>query len=225
MDSAFDWHSFLLPFWLSLKVSLIASILTLIAGIWIASWMAERHFSCKAVLETIFMLPLVLPPTVVGFLLLTLLGRKSWIGRLMEWLFAQPVIFTWYAAVIAAIVISFPLVYQTVKVGIASVSVEYKDAARLDGANERQVLGRITLPLAGRSLLTAYTLGFARALGEFGATLMIAGNIPGRTQTIPTVIYTAVETNQMHLAWIWTFIVIMISFILLSFTGTNKASG
>lgn len=225
MDSAFDWHSFLLPFWLSLKVSLIASILTLIAGIWIAAWMAERHFSCKAVLETIFMLPLVLPPTVVGFLLLTLLGRKSWIGRLMEWLFAQPVIFTWYAAVIAAIVISFPLVYQTVKVGIASVSVEYKDAARLDGANERQVLGRITLPLAGRSLLTAYTLGFARALGEFGATLMIAGNIPGRTQTIPTVIYTAVETNQMHLAWIWTFIVIMISFILLSFTGTNKASG
>lgn len=222
MTVAVDWPAFLSPFWLSLKVSLIASILTLLSGLLIATWMAERHVPCKALLETILMLPLVLPPTVVGFLLLILLGRKGWIGRLLERLFAQPVLFTWYAAVIAAVVISFPLVYQTVKLGIASVSAEYKEAARLDGATEWQILREVTLPLAARSLLTAYTLGFARALGEFGATFMIAGNIPGKTQTIPIVIYTAVETNQMLLASIWAAVVILISFLLLAATSRNQ---
>ncbi|NIK71840.1 molybdate transport system permease protein [Paenibacillus sp. BK720] len=161
------------------------------------------------------MLPLVLPPTVVGFLLLVLLGRRSWLGRAIEWLFSAPVIFTWWAAVIAAVVVSFPLVYQTMKVGFQSVDKRLEEAGRSIGANERQVFWHITLPLAFRSLISAYILGFARGLGEFGATLMIAGNIPGKTQTLPTAIYVAVDSGHTTLAWAWTGSIIVISFILL----------
>jgi molybdate ABC transporter, permease protein len=161
------------------------------------------------------MLPLVLPPTVVGFLLLVLLGRKSWVGQGIERLFHAPVIFTWWAAVIASVVVSFPLVYQTMKVAFLSVDKRLEEAGRSIGANERQVFWHITLPLASRSLISAYILGFARGLGEFGATLMIAGNIPGKTQTIPTAIYVAVDSGNTTMAWAWTVSIIVISFILL----------
>ena len=215
VDQTLDWESFMEPIWLSVKVSFIASLWVMLLGIWAAHRIGGRRFFGKTLLETVLMLPLVLPPTVVGFLLLMLLGRKGWIGRLWEWWFAQPVIFTWHAAVIAAVVVAFPLVYQTLKAGFASVPGVYKDAARLDGAGEWQVLLGITLPLAARSLATAYVLGFARSLGEFGATLMIAGNIPGRTQTISTAIYAAVESNRMGLAGLWSAVLICIAFVLL----------
>lgn len=161
------------------------------------------------------MLPLVLPPTVVGFLLLVMLGRRSWIGEWIEWLFSAPIVFSWWAAVVASIVVSFPLVYQTVKLGFASVDRNLEDAARSIGANEWQVFRYVTLPLAFPSIVSAYILGFARGLGEFGATLMIAGNIPGRTQTIPTAIYVAVDSGNTTMAWAWTCAIIVISFILL----------
>lgn len=209
---------FVQPLLLSLKISLLASIISLCVGTLAVHLLAYRRFYGKTLLETFFMLPMVLPPTVVGFLLLILLGRKSFIGRLVEGIFGQSIIFSWYAAVVAAIVVSFPLVYQTVKSGLAVVSAQCKEAARIDGANEWQVLLHIVFPLSIRSLLAAYILGFARALGEFGATYMVAGNIPGRTQTIPTAIYTAVDTNQMHIAWLWTIIIALISFILLLLT-------
>ncbi|CAM2779025.1 molybdate ABC transporter permease subunit [Paenibacillus sediminis] len=210
-----DWESFLTPVWLSLKVSLIASIIVLLLGISAAWWMTNKRFFGKTFVETTFMLPLVLPPTVVGFILLMLLGRRSWIGQSLEWLYGRTVIFSWGAAVIAAVVVSFPLVYQTLKVGFSSVQQDYVDAARSSGASEWQVLRFITLPLSARSLMTAYLLGFARALGEFGATLMIAGNIPGKTQTIPTAIYVAAQSDHMGLAWLWTLGVVIISFILM----------
>jgi len=222
MDQTLDWNAFVSPIWLSVKVSFIASILVMILGIWAAHSIGGRRFFGKTLLETSLMLPLVLPPTVVGFLLLLLLGRRSWIGKLWEWWFDQPVIFTWYAAVVAAVVVSFPLVYQTLKAGFASVQKEYKEAARLDGASEWQVVCRITIPLAARSLATAYVLGFARALGEFGATLMVAGNIPGRTRTIPTAIYAAVETNQLQLAGLWSAVLICLAFVLLLATRTKS---
>jgi molybdate transport system permease protein len=222
MDRAFDWDAFIEPVRLSLKVSLIASLLVMALGIWAAHRIGGRRFFGKTLLETTLMLPLVLPPTVVGFLLLAALGRRSWVGRMWEWWFEQPVIFTWHAAVIAAVVVAFPLVYQTLKAGFASVPVEYKDAARLDGAGEWQVLFRITIPLSVRSLASAYVLGFARVLGEFGATLMVAGNIPGRTRTIPTAIYAAVETNQWLLAGLWSAVLICIAFVLLLATRTKS---
>lgn len=216
---AMNWSEFWSPIRLSLQVSLLSGILTALIGVCVARWMSRRSFKGKTLLETAFMLPLVLPPTVVGFLLLVVLGRKSWLGRLIEWLFAAPIVFTWWAAVIAATVVAFPLVYQTMKVGFASVDRDLEDAGRSIGANEWQVFRYITLPLTFRSLISAYILGFARSLGEFGATLMIAGNIPGKTQTIPTAIYVAVDAGNAPMAWAWTGSMIVISFLMLLLTG------
>jgi molybdate transport system permease protein len=218
-----NWHDFWLPIRLSLQIALLSSLVVLLLGVAVAWWMPRRKFKGKIVLETIFMLPLVLPPTVVGFLLLVLLGRRSFIGKWIEWLFAAPIVFTWWAAVVASIVVSFPLVYQTMKVGFASVDRNLEDAGRSMGASEWGVFRYISLPLAFRSLISAYILGFARGLGEFGATLMIAGNIPGRTQTIPTAIYVAVDSGNTAMAWAWTCAIIIISFLLLLLTGRKSA--
>ncbi|GBF75363.1 molybdenum ABC transporter permease subunit [Paenibacillus sp. 598K] len=212
-----DWQSYWTPIRLSLQVALLASVLVALLGVAAAWWMNRRTFRGKTVIETLFMLPLVLPPTVVGFVLLVVLGRKSWLGQLAERVFQAPIIFSWWAAVIAAVVVAFPLVYQTMKVGLAAVDRDLEDAGRSTGANEWQVFRYITLPLAQRSLVSAFILGFARSLGEFGATLMIAGNIPGKTQTVPTAIYVAVDSGNLTMAWVWTGSVVVISFIMLWF--------
>ncbi len=213
--ASLNWHDFWLPIRLSLLVALLSSIVVLLIGVAAAWWLSRRSIKGKIFIETVFMLPLVLPPTVVGFLLLVLLGRRSWFGEWIEWLFSAPIVFTWWAAVIASVVVSFPLVYQTMKVGFLSVDRNLEEAGRSIGANEWQVFWHITLPLAMRSLISAYILGFARGLGEFGATLMIAGNIPGKTQTIPTAIYVAVDSGNTAMAWAWTGSIIVISFVLL----------
>ncbi|MEC0370639.1 molybdate ABC transporter permease subunit [Paenibacillus chibensis] len=217
-----SWHDFWSPVRISLQVSLLSSVVVLLLGVAAAWWMSKRKCKWKIVLETVLMLPLVLPPTVVGFLLLVVLGRKSWIGQAIEWLFNAPVIFSWWAAVIAAVVVSFPLVYQTMKNGFASVDPELENAGRSSGASEWQVFRHITLPITYHSLGTAFILGFARGLGEFGATLMIAGNIPGKTQTIPTAIYVAVDAGNTPMAWAWTCAIILISFLMLLLTGNRN---
>lgn len=213
-----NWQEYWTPIRLSLQVSILSSFVVILLGIAAAWWMAKASFRGKTLLETLFMLPIVLPPTVVGFILLVLLGRRSWIGQALEWLFSAPVIFSWWAAVIASIVVAFPLVYQTMKVGFLAVDREMEDAARSYGGSEWQVFRYITLPLTYRSMLSAYILGFARGLGEFGATLMIAGNIPGKTQTIPTAIFVAVDSGNTAMAWAWTASIIAISFVMLLFT-------
>lgn len=220
--AAMNWNEFWPPILLSLQVSLLSSLLVAVLGVCAAWWMARRSFRGKTLLETALLLPLVLPPTVVGFLLLVMLGRKSWLGRLAEWVFASPIVFSWWAAVIAAVVVAFPLVYQTMKAGFASVDRDLEDAGRAIGASEWQVFRHITLPLTLRSLLSAYILGFARGLGEFGATLMIAGNIPGKTQTIPTAIYVAVDAGNSVMAWAWTGSMIVISFLMLLLTRRKE---
>ncbi|MCM3784191.1 molybdate ABC transporter permease subunit [Neobacillus mesonae] len=222
MLSTFDWNSFWAPVRLSLLVALLSSIITIVLGGLTARWMSKRKFKGKLLLETAFMLPIVLPPTVVGFLLLVILGRNSWIGSLIEAIFNAPVVFSWWACVIASVVVSFPLVYQTMKVGFSSIDPELEASGRSIGANERQVFRYITLPLMWPSVISAYILGFARALGEFGATLMIAGNIPGKTQTVPTAIYIAVDSGNTVMAWGWTIAIILISFLLLLLTGRRK---
>jgi molybdate transport system permease protein len=220
--TAISWADFWPPVRLSLQVALLSSMLVIVLGVAVCWWMSKRRFKGKILLETAFMLPLVLPPTVVGFLLLVLLGRRGWAGQWIERLFDAPIIFTWWAAVIASVVVAFPLVYQTLKTGFASVDGHLLDAARSIGANEWQVFRHVLLPLSVRSLISAYILGFARAIGEFGATLMIAGNIPGRTQTVPTAIYVAVDAGNMTMAWVWTGAIIVISFVMLLFTGRLK---
>ncbi|WP_018758398.1 molybdate ABC transporter permease subunit [Paenibacillus terrigena] len=219
-----DWAQLWTPIRLSLQVALLSSVLSTLIGVTLAWRMSRSSVKGKVLLETAFMLPLVLPPTVVGFLLLVALGRRSWIGQFAEWLFSAPIIFSWGAAVIASVVVSFPLVYQTMKTGFHSIDYQLGDAARSIGASEWQVFRYITLPIAFPSVITAYILSFARSLGEFGATLMIAGNIPGKTQTVPTAIFVAVDSGNMTMAWMWTISMVVISFLLLLLTGRKKTA-
>ncbi|MHB0860384.1 molybdate ABC transporter permease subunit [Paenibacillus sp. SEL3] len=218
-----DWNEYWPPIRLSLQVALLSSVLVIILGLLVA-WSMSRLglFKGKTVVETVLMLPLVLPPTVVGFLLLILLGRKSGFGRFVEQSFGEPIIFSWWAGVIAAVVVAFPLVYRTLKMGLSSVDQDLENVGRSMGASEWQVFRYITFPLIFPSFKAAFILGFARGLGEFGATLMIAGNIPGKTQTIPTAIYIAVDSGHLPMAWAWTCSIILISFIMLLLTGQKN---
>ncbi|WP_134687187.1 molybdate ABC transporter permease subunit [Brevibacillus migulae] len=212
-----DHEQFWTPIYISLKIATVASIFVFILGVCAAWYMARKPRKGRLIVETILLSPLVLPPTVVGFGLLVLFGRNSWLGKGIEWLFGQPIVFTWWAAVIAGVVVSFPLVYQTIKTGFESVDKELEEIARTMGAGEAQVFWHVTLPLSWRFLLSAFMFGFARAMGEFGATLMFAGNIPGKTENIPTAIYLAVESGDMRSATYWVIAMIIISFLLLSF--------
>ncbi|MDN4608421.1 molybdate ABC transporter permease subunit [Sporosarcina highlanderae] len=208
-------NEFLNPIWLSLKIATISGIVVIIIGTLAGRLLARQSFKGKAILETVFMLPMVLPPTVVGFFLIVIFGKNSIAGQAIEWIFKQPIIFTWWAAVIASIVVAFPLMYQSAKSGFHGVSRDIEDAARVDGANEWKLFLLISVPLASKSLITGSILSFARALGEFGATLMFAGNIPGKTQTIPTAIYIALDSGNMTMAWMWVISIVILSFIML----------
>jgi molybdate ABC transporter permease protein len=205
------------PLWISLKVATIATAIVLCLGLAIAHWMLGYKGRWKAVLEGIFIAPLVLPPTVVGFLMLMLLGKYGPVGQLLP--SNLSVVFTWYAAVLTGVVVAFPLMYKTTLGAFEQIDPTLLQAARTLGANERKVFWQIMLPLALPGVLAGVTLAFARALGEFGATLMLAGNIPGETQTIPMAIYFAVEAGDMQVAWFWSLVILGIS--LMGLTGVN----
>jgi molybdate transport system permease protein len=191
-----DWF----PLWLSLRVAGLATLFSLAAGLWLAYVLANYHFRGKEWVDALATLPLVLPPTVLGYYLLVVLGRESALGRAYEAVVGQPLVFTWQAAVVASTVHAFPLLVKTARAALESVDRSYEKAARNLGASEWRVFWRITLPLARRSVIAASVLAFARSLGDFGATLMIAGNIPGRTQTAAVAIYDAVESGNTLLA-------------------------
>ncbi|WP_019240776.1 MULTISPECIES: molybdate ABC transporter permease subunit [Bacillus] len=208
-------EEFFAPIKLSLEISIVSGVIVVILGTLAGHFLAVRKFKGKAIVETILMLPLVLPPSVVGFILIVVFGKQSFLGKAIEWVFNQPIIFTWWAAVIAAIIVAFPLMYQSAKTGFHGVDHDIEDAARVDGAGKWKVFLLISIPLASRSLITGAVLSFARALGEFGATLMFAGNIPGVTQTVPTAIYVAIDSGNMTMAWLWVISIIIISFLML----------
>jgi molybdate transport system permease protein len=202
------------PIWISLATSLTATAITFVVGIAAAAWRERRSGPMFAVLDGIFLLPLVLPPTVVGFLLLLLFGRNGPIGQILLRL-GTTIVFSWPATVIAAAVVSFPLMYVTARAALAQVDPELMNAARTLGASEWRAFRRVAMPLAAPGILAGTILSFARALGEFGATLMLAGDIPGRTETIPLAIYFAVEANEMSRAISWSLIDVGISLALL----------
>jgi len=209
-----DWNVFWPPVRLSVQVAASATAAAVLLGTACSRWMTLRKRKGTAWLETIWMLPLVLPPSATGFLLLVVFGRNSFAGKVLEHIFGSPLVFSPAAAVVAAAVVSFPLVYQATKTGFLAVDRDL-EAARTDGAGEWRVFRYVTLPLSSRSLLAAAILGFCRSLGEFGATLMVAGNIPGKTQTVPTAIYIAVGSGDMKTAWAWTASIVFLSFLLL----------
>jgi len=193
---AIDWF----PLWLSLEVAVISTALALASGLWLAYILANRDFRGKEVLDAAVTLPLVLPPTVLGYYLLVVIGRASPLGKLWEVVFGSPLVFTWKAAVVAALLHALPLLVKSARAALESVDRSYARAARNLGASEWRLFWRVTLPLARRSILAATALAFARSLGDFGVTLMVAGNIPGRTQTVALAIYDAVESGNGALA-------------------------
>lgn len=210
------------PVLISAEVAAVSGVLAIILGVIIGKGMANKRFKGKAIAETAFLLPLVLPPSVVGFLLIVIFGRNSFAGQFIEFIFKQPVMFTWWAAVIASTVVAFPLMYQSAKTGFEAIDRDIENAARVDGANDIQLFMNITIPLSYKAIISGGILSFARALGEFGATLMFAGNIPGKTQTIPTAIYVAIDSGNMEMAWLWVACMIGISFTMLVFVQLIK---
>ncbi|WP_044259949.1 molybdate ABC transporter permease subunit [Richelia intracellularis] len=198
------------PLFISLKTALLATFLTFFIGVCTAYFMFKYRGKFKSLIEGLFLLPLILPPTVVGFLLLLLFGKNGFVGRLVEPLDIS-LVFTWYGAVIAAVVVSFPIMYKTALGAFTQIDIRLIQVARTLGASEWNSFWRITIPLALPGIFAGTTLVFTRALGEFGATLMLAGNIPGQTQTIPMAIYFAVESGAMNEAWSWSLVIIAIS--------------
>lgn len=212
---AIDWF----PLRLSLQVALISTVIALGAGLWIAYILANRDFRGKAVLDAAVTLPLVLPPTVLGYYLLVLLGRSSPLGKLWEKIFGSPLAFTWKAAVVAALFHSLPLLVKSSRAALESIDRSCERAARTLGASEWKLFWRVTLPLARRSIMAAAALAFARSLGEFGATLMFASNIPDRTQTMAVAIYDALEAGNPTLALTLVLLISVIAMGILALTA------
>lgn len=195
-------------FWLSLQITFVAAIVIFVVGLALAIFLARSRLPGKTFLETIILLPLVLPPSVVGYFLILALGAGS---PLVEW-FNINLLFTWQGAAVASIVVGLPLMVASAKAGINGVDPLLEDAARTIGAAPHQVLLHVTLPMAQRGILTGIILGTARALGEFGATLMIAGNIPGVTQTLPIAIYDAVQARRYAEANVMVLMMTLVAF-------------
>ena len=200
------------PIFLSLKVALIAVCIVFVCGLAVARLMARKDFTGKDLIESAIILPMVLPPTVLGYGLLIFFGKRGLLGHFLLENFGIQIIFSWWAAVLASAIVSFPLMYQSAKAAFSSVDMSLEKAARTLGTGEIRIFLTITLPLAWPGILAGLVLAFARALGEFGATLMVAGNIPGKTQTIPLAIYSAVESGDTEVAQRLVLVITVMSF-------------
>jgi molybdate transport system permease protein len=214
------------PLWLSLRVAAVATAISLVLGIYLAYLLANRQFRLRDLLDAAVTLPLTLPPTVLGYYLLVVLGQRSPLGHAYEWLFHSPLVFTWQAAVVASTLHAIPLLVRTARAALLSVDHNLERAARTLGANEWRLFWRITLPLAKRSIFAAGVLAFARSLGDFGTTLMIAGDIPGRTQTASIAIFDAVESGNTLTARVLVLVisVLTIAIVWLSNWLENRRS-
>ena len=205
----------LTPLWLSLKVALTATAGVVVLGT-LAAWrLALGRFKGKALLETVLTLPLVLPPTVAGYYLLLALGRGTAWGVWLNDSAGIRLLFTWEGAAIAAAIMAFPLMVKTAAAAMESVDREYVETARMAGADEWQIFLHVLLPLSYKGIFAGAVLAFARGLGEFGATLMVAGNIPGQTQTLPLALYAAVQAGAENVALLYTLLLTVVSFVIL----------
>ena len=202
------------PLWISLKTAFLATIITSIIGIFISYKMANYKGRGRGLIDGVFTLPLILPPTVIGFFLLLICGKNGFVGKIFM-SFNKNIIFSWSATVIAATVVAFPMMYRTCRSAFEQIDKNMISVARTLGLSETKIFFKIAIPLAWPGIIGGLVLSFARALGEFGATLMIAGNIPGKTQTMPVAIFFAVECGDMNKAMLWVLIIVAISFIMI----------
>ncbi|KUK83128.1 MAG: ABC-type molybdate transport system, permease component [Pelotomaculum thermopropionicum] len=205
-----DWS----PVIISLRVAFITLIIVTCLGLPLSRLLARMEFCGKEILDALITLPMVLPPSVIGYGLLMLVGRNGPLGKLLAGA-GLSVVFTWWAAVLASTVVAFPLLYQSAKAAFSSVDVNYEKTARTLGAGELKIFFTVTLPLAWPGIIAGMVLAFARAMGEFGATLMVAGNIPGQTQTMPLAIYFAVDAGDNTTAASLVAIITVFSFLVI----------
>lgn len=210
-----DWF----PLWLSLRVAAIATLIAATVGITGGYALAKYRFPGRRLVEAIATVPIVLPPTVLGYYLLVTIGRNTQFGEWWESVTGSPLVFTWKAAVVAASISALPFCLRTARAAIEDVDPRIEDAARTMGFPEWRVAAQVTLPLARRGITAGVALGFARALGEFGATVMIAGNIPGQTQTMPIKIYDAVQAGDFDTAKYLSLILTTIAVLVLLAVG------
>ena len=216
----------LTPLWISIKTSLLATFITFFIGIGSAYLVANYQGKWKGLIDSLFTLPLVLPPTVLGFFLLLLFGKNGPMGKLLE-LMDTSVIFTWSATVIAAIVVAFPMMYRSARSAFEQIDVNLISAAKTLGLSNWKIFYKIAIPFAWPGIIGGVVLSFARALGEFGATLMIAGNIPGKTQTMPLAIFFKVQAMDYKgaMLWVMTIVVISVVMILILNKWSDKQQG
>jgi molybdate transport system permease protein len=208
----------LVPLFLTLKIALTATGIVLLAGVACAYVLNRYSFWGSQIIDAICTLPMVMPPTVLGYYLLVVFGRRGWLGAWLEQNLGIQLIFTWQGAVIASASVAFPLVYRAARASLGGVDHHLENAARVLGAGEAKVFFRVSLPLAWRGVFAGTMLAFARAMGEFGATLMIAGSIPGKTQTISIAIYEAVQAGQDSVA---NFLVLLTSLVCVSILAAS----
>jgi molybdate transport system permease protein len=211
-----DWF----PLWLSIRVSFLATAFATVLGVLTAYFLAKGRFRGRGLIEAVVTIPIVLPPTVLGYYLLTSLGVNSPVGRAWESLFGSPLIFTPTGAVVAATVSSLPFVVRSSRAAIENVDVRHEEVVRVAGHPEWKVALFATFPLARRGILAGVALGFARALGDFGATVMVAGNIPGKTQTLPVAVYDAVQAGSNSVARMGSLILAAIAVVVLLMVTT-----
>ncbi|WP_412517960.1 molybdate ABC transporter permease subunit [Staphylococcus simulans] len=198
----------LTPFWISIEVAVISTIIVTVLGILISRLLYRRQGRIVTLLESIIILPIVLPPTVMGFLLLIVFSPKSPVGAFMTNVLHMPVVFTITGAIIASVIVSFPLMYQHTIQGFRGINHKMLNTARTMGASENKIFFRLILPLSKRAILSGVMMAFARAIGEFGATLMVAGYIPNKTNTLPLEIYFLVEQGKENQAWLWVLVLV-----------------
>ena len=204
------------PFWISIKVALISTVIVTIIGVLVSKWLYERKGIIARILESIIVLPIVLPPTVMGFILLIIFSPHSVVGRFFSNVLHIPVVFTMTGAVIASVIVSFPLMYQHTVQGFRGIDSKMLNTARTMGASERKIFYRLIVPLSKRSILSGIMMSFARAIGEFGATLMVAGYIPNKTNTLPLEIYFLVEQGKENQAWLWVLVLVAFAIVVIS---------
>jgi molybdate transport system permease protein len=200
------------PLWISIKTATVATIITFFLGIIVSYLISNYQGKSKGLIDGLLTLPLILPPTVVGFFLLIICGKNGPIGKLLE-LYNTSLIFSWSATVIAAVVVSFPMMYRTTRSAFEQIDINIISAARTLGLSEFKIFYKIAIPLAMPGIIGGLVLSFARAIGEFGATLMLAGNIPGKTQTMPLAIFFAAEGGDLTKAMLWVIIIVLLSLI------------
>ena len=205
---------------LSLQVAGVSTLLAIIIGVPIALALARFRFPGRDILSAVVLVPMLLPPSVMGFYLLQLVGRQSLVGSALESIFGFSLVFHWSGAVLAAFVASTPFLIRTAQAGFESVDRRYEEAARTLGRSEPAILWTVTIPLAWKTLLAGVALALARAMGEFGATLMVAGNVPGRTQTMAIAIYDAVQANRLNDAQVLSLTLTLVTLGLLVGVGT-----